>query len=154
MKHGSTLFLKTAIAVIALGVFAICIFVLGPALLKEDDEGFRWLISGILLSALPFLYALLQTFKLLTYVDNETVFSVQSVSSLRNITLSGVAIAAIYTAMTPLLYSLAQIEDAPGVLAIGLIIIGASNCIAVFAAVLKRLLASAISIKAENELTV
>jgi hypothetical protein len=40
------------------------------------------------------------------------------------------------------------------VIAIGLVIVGASVAVAVFAAVLQRLLENAIAIKSENDLTV
>ena len=49
---------------------------------------------------------------------------------------------------------IAQWDDAPGLALIDLVIIGASMVIAVFAAVLQRLLQEAIDIKTENDLTV
>ena len=54
----------------------------------------------------------------------------------------------------PLFYLFAEIDDAPGVILIGMVIIFASMVIAVFAAVLQRLLKEAIDIKSENDLTV
>jgi hypothetical protein len=45
-------------------------------------------------------------------------------------------------------------DDAPGVLALALVIIIASAAVSVFAAVLQRLLQNAIAIKTENDLTV
>ena len=53
----------------------------------------------------------------------------------------------------PLFYLVAERDDAPGII-IGMIIIFASMVIAVFAAVLQRLLKDAIDIKSENDLTV
>ena len=47
-----------------------------------------------------------------------------------------------------------QRDDAPGIIIIGMIMIFASMVIAVFAAVLQRLLKDAIDIKSENDLTV
>ena len=54
----------------------------------------------------------------------------------------------------PLFYLIAEIDDAPGIILIGMVIIFASMVIAVFAAVLQRLLQEAIDIKSENDLTV
>ena len=54
----------------------------------------------------------------------------------------------------PFVYIIAEWDDAPGLILIGLVIIGASMVIAVFAAVLQRLLQEAIDIKSENDLTV
>lgn len=54
----------------------------------------------------------------------------------------------------PVFYLMAEIDDAPGIIVIGLIIIFASMVIAVFVAVLQKLLKEAIDIKSENDLTV
>ena len=54
----------------------------------------------------------------------------------------------------PLFYLIAEMDDAPGIILIGLVLIFASMVIAVFAAVLQRLLQEAIDIKSENDLTV
>jgi hypothetical protein len=48
----------------------------------------------------------------------------------------------------------AERDDAPGIILIGLVIIFASMVIGVFAAVLQKLLTNAIEIKSENDLTV
>jgi hypothetical protein len=45
-------------------------------------------------------------------------------------------------------------DDAPGMLAFGLLVIFACFVIAVFATILQKLLASAIDIQSENDLTV
>ncbi|MNF13629.1 hypothetical protein D3C80_2155360 [compost metagenome] len=54
----------------------------------------------------------------------------------------------------PLFYLMAEKDDAPGIIVIGLILIFASTVIAVFAAVLQRLLKEAIELKSEIDLTV
>lgn len=54
----------------------------------------------------------------------------------------------------PFVYNVAELDDAPGLIIIGMVPIFASMVIAVFAAVLQRLLEEAIHIKSENDLTV
>jgi hypothetical protein len=54
----------------------------------------------------------------------------------------------------PYIVYVADKDDPPGATAIGLVIIVASCVIAVFAAVLQKLLQNAIEIKSENDLTV
>ncbi len=54
----------------------------------------------------------------------------------------------------PFVYIMAEVDDAPGLIVIGMVPIFASMVIAVFAAVLQRLLKEAIDIKAENDLIV
>lgn len=56
--------------------------------------------------------------------------------------------------MMPFVYLIAELDDAPGLIIIGMIPIFASTVIAVFAAVLKKLLQEAIDIKSENDLIV
>lgn len=60
----------------------------------------------------------------------------------------------IYVLGLPLFYLLAERDDAPGVILIGMAVIFAAMVIAVFAAVLQKLLKEAIDIKSENDLTV
>jgi hypothetical protein len=91
---------------------------------------------------------------LLRYIDRNTAFSESSVLALKNIKFCGGLIAGLFTAGLPYIYWVADKDDAPGVVAIALVIIGASVSVAVFAAVLQRLLQSAIDLKAENDLTV
>jgi hypothetical protein len=60
----------------------------------------------------------------------------------------------LYAAGMPLFYLIAEMDDAPGIIVIGMVVIFASMVIAVFAAVLQRLLQEAIDIKSENDLIV
>jgi hypothetical protein len=92
--------------------------------------------------------------KLLNYVDKNKAFSDLSVKALRAIKYCGVIIAGLFAAGSPYVFYVADKDDAPGVFAIALVIIGASVAVAVFAAVLERLLRDAIAIKKENDLTV
>lgn len=150
----STLFLRLVIIGIGIAVMTACIFALPSGLRGPDPEGFKLVIIAMYISAAPFFFALLQALKLLHFIDRNKAFSYASVRALRMIKYSAVAVGIVYLFALPKLYQLAQREDAPGVMAIGVIVIGASVCIAVFAAVLQKLLFSAISLKKENDLTV
>lgn len=77
-----------------------------------------------------------------------------SVQVLKKIKYCAIIISCLYVVGMPLFYLMAEKDDAPGIIVIGLIIIFASMVIAVFAAVLQRLLKEAIDIKSENDLTV
>ena len=105
-------------------------------------------------SAIPFYTALYQAFKLLTYIDKNQAFSQMSVEALRKIKNCAITISGLYVVIIPFVFMIAEWDDAPGLVLIGLVIIGASMVIAVFAAVLQRLLQEAIDIKTENDLTV
>ncbi|WP_067727408.1 DUF2975 domain-containing protein [Oceanobacillus damuensis] len=158
MKRGSTLFLKMAVILIGLPVLALCIF------------GFPWLANnpvnpdyahilypiliGMYVSVIPFFIALYQAFKLLSFIDRNQAFSDLSVKSLKNIKFCAMTISGLYVAMMPFVYLVAELDDAPGLIIIGMVPAFASLVIAVFAAVLQRLLKEAIDIKSENDLIV
>jgi hypothetical protein len=158
MKRGSTLFLKTVIILMALGVLALCIIVLPQGIRSElepaADFDYGLIMIGMYVSAIPFFIALYQAFKLLNLIDKNNAFSELAVKALKNIKYCALAISALYAIGMPYIFTVADRDDAPGVVAIGLIIIGASFVIAMFAGVLQKLLQNVLDIKAENELTV
>lgn len=159
MKQGSTLFLKIAVLMIGTPVLALCIFGL-PVLAKEATESnseFAYVLYGFIVmyvTAIPFFFALYQAFKLLSYIDKNKAFSELSVKALKKIKYCAITISILYVPGLPFFYKVAMLEDAPGIMLIGLGIIFASTIIAVFAAVLQRLLQEAINIKSENDLTI
>ncbi|PMC34292.1 DUF2975 domain-containing protein [Bacillus sp. UMB0899] len=160
MNRGTTLFLKIAVILIGLPVLAICIFLVPEigifaAELFPDFPYIKYLVLiDLYASAIPFYYALYQAFKLLNYIDGNKAFSDLSVRALHKIKFCAVAICIFYAAGMPLFYLMAEVDDAPGIIVIGLVVIFASMVIAVFAAVLQRLLQEAIDIKSENDFTV
>ncbi|MEW4234046.1 DUF2975 domain-containing protein [Bacillus thuringiensis] len=161
MKQGSTLFLKTVVILIGIPVLAMCIFLVPKignfaAELYPDIAYIKYLVFiNLYATAIPYYFALYQTFKLLNYIDKNNAFSELSVQALKNIKYSALAISVLYILGMPLFYLVAERDDAPGIIIIGMIMIFvASMVIAVFAAVLQRLLKDAIDIKSENDLTV
>ena len=163
MKRGTTLFLKIAVILIGIPVLALCILLL-PQIASEAYEaagrgwGFTNVIYVILTvmysSVIPFYFALYQTYKLLSYIDKNQAFSELSVRSLKQIKYCAMTISGLYVVALPFVFIIAEIDDAPGLVIVGMIPIFASMVIAVFAAVLQRLLQEAIFIKSENDLTV
>ncbi|MFD2216839.1 DUF2975 domain-containing protein [Metabacillus endolithicus] len=160
MKLMSTLFLKIAVVLLGFPVLAICIFLV-PELgdvsseLLPDVAFIQYLVSAIFYaSAIPYFFALFQAFKLLRYIDKNEAFSDLSVKALRKIKYCAITISGLHVLVLPLFYLFAEIDDAPGVIFVGLIVPFASMVIAVFAAVLQKLLKEAIDIKSENDLTV
>lgn len=160
MKRATTHFLRLALIVIALGVLAFCIFALpemwrgGSAEFPVASKAVFLIMIGLYATAIPFYIALWHLFKLLRYIDQNKAFSELSVKALGNIKICTIVIAAFYVAGVPLLFPIAESDDAPGLILIG----GAVACIpvaiAVFTVVLHRLLKDAIEIKSENDLTV
>ena len=112
------------------------------------------LVLVMWLTTIPFYIALLQAWKLLTYIDKSIAFSELSVEALKKIKYCAFTISVLYVSALPQFFILAEADDAPGVVIIGLMFVGAPLVIAIFAAVLQKLVESAIAIKSENELTV
>ncbi|KOA20854.1 hypothetical protein CLHOM_09970 [Clostridium homopropionicum DSM 5847] len=150
MKHGSTLFLKIFVILIGIPVLALCIFWL-PGFVNYLHF---LILMGVYVAAITYFFALYQALKLLSYIDKNKAFSELSVKALKNIKYCAVTISIVYTVLIPFLFPIADADDAPGLVGIPVIIIFASIVIAVFAAVLQRLLKEAIDIKSENDLTV
>lgn len=158
MKKGTTLFLKLAVLFIGLPILALSLFGLtwlinNPASPAYDQLLYPILI-GMYVSVLPFFAALYQAFKLLNHIDRNQAFSDLSVKALKNIKFCALLISGLYLAILPFVFGLAQMDDAPGLVLVGMVPVFASLVIAVFAAVLQRLLQEAIKMKSENELTV
>ncbi len=155
-----TLFLKVTLVIMALPILALCIFVvpLVAEFLAELVPNLAFLQYpfqiGLYAAALIYFVALYQTMKLLTYIDRDTAFSDASVTVLKNIKLCALIIGTLFVVFMPLLFMMGDADDAPGLIVIGLGIIFGCMVIAVFAAVLQKLLQNAIDIKSENDLTV
>ncbi|MBO0999929.1 DUF2975 domain-containing protein [Bacillus sp. SD075] len=160
MKRGTTLFLKIAVILMGIPVLALCIFLVPEianfaAELYPDMTYLKYLVLiDLYASAIPFYFALYQAFKLLSYIDKNKAFSELSVRALKTIKNCAITISVLYVAGMPFFYLMAEMDDAPGIILIGMVVIFASMVIAVFAAVLQRLLQEAIDIKTENDLIV
>ena len=155
-----TLFLRIVVILLAVPVLALCIFAV-PEMGKLASEMLpefpliRYLVFLVLYaSAIPYYVALYQAFNLLRYIDKNIAFSELSVTALKNIKYCAVVISFLHVLVLPLFYLYAELDDAPGVVIVGCIVPFASVVIAVFAAVLQKLLKHAIDIKSENDLTI
>nr|WP_145163806.1 DUF2975 domain-containing protein [Paenibacillus terrae] len=160
MKRGTTLFLKIAVIMIGIPILALCIFVV-PKIGNFAGELYPTIVymkSLVLMdmyaAAIPFYFALYNAFKLLSYIDKNQAFSGLSVRALKNIRYCAITISTLYLLGMPLYYLMGRRVDPPSFIPMGSVIIFASMVIAVFAAVLQRLLQEAIHIKSENDLTV
>lgn len=164
MKQVSTLLLKIAVIILGIPVLAIGIFVLPRVFSIAFQQAVAngavlgYIVLTILLvmyiAMIPFYTALYQTFNLLNFIDRNLAFSQDSVLALKKIKNCGKIISGLYVVILPLVFVVAEWDDAPGLIVINLVFIGASFLVAVFAAVLQRLLQQAIEIKEENDLTV
>lgn len=161
MKRGSTIFLKVAVFLIGIPILALCIFLL-PSFARSIGE-MKWeyarlfypVLAVMYASAVPFYYALYQALKLLSLIDKNKAFSQESVKALKHIKYCAIIIGLLYGVGTiPSLFIVAQKDDSPGLGGLALVIPFGSMIIAVFSAVLQRLLEEVIIIKKDNDLTI
>lgn len=156
----STNFLRFIVFLMAVIVLAFYIFALpsawkgGPAEFPTAGYAVQLIVIVLYVTTIPFYMVLWQTLKLLKYIEQHMAFSDLSVKALRTIKRCAGVIAILYIGNVPLLLPIAEADDAPGLLIVGAVIACAPLTIAVFAAVLQKLLQNAIDIKSENDLTV
>lgn len=154
MKQGPTLFLKAVIAIMAVAVLSVCVFVL-PVGIRTDQTGmYKFILMGLYVPAVPFFIALYHAFQLLLRIEKNKVFSELSVRALKVIKYCAFTISGLFIAGMPYIFYVADLDDAPGVAAIGFIIIFASLVIGVAAGVFQKMLQNAVDMKSENDLTV
>ncbi len=154
MKLGSTLFLKSVVMLISLIVLTLCIFAL-PAGIRSDTAGmYRPLLIGMYFPAIPFFLGIIHTFKLLNLIDAGRAFSQAAINSLRSLKFMTLLISGMYALGLPYIYQVADRDDAPGVMLLGLIFTFAPLMMAILAAVLQRMFEDALQLKATSELTI
>lgn len=154
MKKSSTVFLRSTVILIGALVFFLCVYAIPRVVGSIDMSGYDPILLGLYIPAIPFFFALYQAMKLLNYIDKNNAFSLTSVNAFRTIKYCALAISGIFVAGMPYIFYVADKDDAPGVVAIGCVIIFASFVIATFSAVLQKLIQNAVDIKSENDLTV
>ncbi|TCP52568.1 DUF2975 family protein [Tumebacillus sp. BK434] len=155
-----TLFLKAAVILMGVPVLALCIFFV-PAIsnfmaeLYPEAAYLQYLLMiGLYATAIPYYIALYQTFRLLTHMNRNKSFSELSFQALKNIKYCATAISMLHVLNLPLYYLMAKRVDPPIIMPVGWGLIFSALVIAVFAAVLQKLVKHAIDIKSENDLTV
>ena len=154
MNQIPTLFLKVTITFIGIIALAICVFILPVGLRQEKMSGYAPIIIGLYAAVIPFFIALYNAVKLLSYIDKNKAFSILSVNCLKYIKYSAIIISLLFAAGMPYIYLVADQDDAPGVLAMALVIDSLSVIVAAGVAVLQKLFQNAVDIKSENDLTV
>lgn len=159
-KQGSTVFLRLAASAIAIGVLVICVFLLPKIWIYAPDEypGYAYAAQAIVIAmyiaAVPFYYGIYKGWQVLDAIDSDKVFSKKPVRALKVIAYLAAFISFIYTLSLPFFYVWADNDDAPGLMVIGLFLVGMPLIVSVAIGLLHRILAEATNIKSENDLTV
>ena len=158
MRNSTLTFLKVVLLIISMVTIGLCTFAL-PSLAGYTAEMYPEyaflkypILIGLYFTVIPFFFALYESYKLLNIIRDKNAFSELALISLRHIIICAIAIITLY-AIGSLIMAISNALH-PGIAILGLVIIFTSLIIAVFSAVLRELLRSAIQLKVENELTV
>jgi hypothetical protein len=165
MKIGLTLFARGVVLLVGLAAVAICVILL-PELVREELVGkpasaateSSFFLGVAYLLAVPFFIALFQTHKLLNLLDNGKAFSRESIIALQNVKICAVVFAILVVLATIAGITYAKMmdprEDVTFMVPFGIVFTFLPTIIAVFVAVLQKLLVEAMSMKDENDLIV
>ena len=154
IKKGPTLILKLTIIIIGISALLMCGLLIYLLFNSNDIGGYKPILLGMLLTAIPFFYGIIQAFKILIYIDENKAFSDLSVKALKKIKNNAFIISGFYILCMPYIYYVAENDDAPGGILIGMILVVAPAIVGIIALTLQKLLFNAIEIKSENDLTV
>jgi len=158
MKPAWILFLRTIILLIGVGVLAGMLW--QPRVEGRNLNADLWTIyfrdpflAYAYLGSLPFFFGLYQAFKLLGYVGRGQAFSPTAVKALRYIKYCALAVIGFIIGGEAYII-LGVSDDHAGPVAMGILMSFACLVTATVAAVLERVLWSAVDLKTENDLTV
>ena len=158
-KGSSTIFLQ--VVVVLIGIGALTLMLWEPHIegrnahatlfqIYFNDPFLAWAYTA----SISFFVALYQAFKLLGYIGQNKVFSLNSVRALRTIKYCAMTIVGFIVPAEAYLFIVRPGDNIAGGVFMGVLISFISIVVATAAAVFERLLQSAVEIKSENDLTV
>ncbi len=160
INRATTNFLRLVMAVMA-GVAVLLFVLIVPGIFRGWNAEYPNatyvripFVFLLTLSAIIFFAVLYQAAKLLKYIDKNKTFSTLMTRALKNIKYLAAAMSTMHVLLLPCVFVVADQEDAPGLVLMGMLFALAPLAISVFAALMQRLLQNAIDIKSENDLTV
>ena len=154
---GSTIFLQVVVVLIGMGALAFLLWEPQVEGVNAHSTQFEIYFKDPFLAcayivSIPFFVALYQAFKLLGYIRQNKVFSLNSVRALRTIKYCALPIIGFTLWGVAYLFIVRPGDDIAGGVAMGVFIGFVSIVVATTAAVFERILQSAIDIKSKNDL--
>lgn len=160
MKRISTIFLQVVIVLIGIGTLALMLWephiegrnvhaTLFEIYFKDPFLAYAYIAS------ISFFVVLYQAFKLLGYIGQNRVFSLNSVRALLTIKYCAIVLVAFIAGAEAYFFIVQRSkEDIAGGVAMGLFMIFVSVIIGTAATVFERILQNAVDMKSENDLTI
>jgi hypothetical protein len=160
-KSRSTVFARGVLYLVTIAALIVC-FILLPELAREESVGKSDVtvpfLSIAYLLATPFFVALYQAHKLLRLIDQNKIFSMESIKALQHIKISAIVFSILVVILVIIgvimIRNIDPREDPPPFPLFGFVLTFISSVIAIFVAVLQKLLTDAVELKSENDLIV
>jgi hypothetical protein len=157
IKRTSTAFLQSILILFALAALAFLLWEPHTEGVNAHASLSQMYLDPFVLyvyaASTPFFAALFQAFKLLGYVGQNRVFTLEAVKALRIIKFCALAIIAL-VALSLLFMIGGDRDDRPGGIFMRLLVSFPSIIVATAAAISERILQNAVEFKSENDLTV
>lgn len=151
MKKHSIIILKIIILLIAL--FMLIFSVIGMVSLIKDPINFIYghilypIVIVIYISTIIIYLAFYQTFMLLDLIKEKLTFSMKTKTHLEKIKISGLVFSVLYFFLLPFVYMLANADDAPGIIFVGMIPFIGGFIVSLFADIIIKLIDEGMSLK-------
>lgn len=146
IENLAPLLLKIAVIVLAItGVFAFG-FVGYNVIRGLIEGGGVWFVYPLfiifMVSCIPFVYAMIPSYRLVERIENDSFFDHRSLLELTHIMISGALVGLLFLIEMPFWYLVAQWDDAPGLIVIMGFIMGLAFTVSFFAMALKKIVRS------------
>ena len=160
LKTFSIYLLRGSILCMGVGALLLCALVL-PRLWQDIDNEFpaySYAVYAVFITmyitTIPYYVGLIKGWQLLDLIRQSHVFSAAAVNAVKVISFCAGMVSLCYILCLPFFYIWGDNDDAPGLIVIGMFLVGIPMVVSVFAALLQQLLHEAVNLKAENDLTV
>lgn len=118
-------------------------------------ELMRWpMLALLLLSDLLFISIVFNGIRILFDFSKDQVYSTETIIILKKAYLKALIITGIFMAFLPFFYIAAELDDAPGLVLVGIFLVGLAFALALLLKVFKKLVQQALTLKEENDLVV
>ncbi len=141
-------------AAITISIIFMMIIQGAPEFMGDKVIYFNVFISILILATIPYYFALIQTYGLLNLIDQNNAFSKMAIDKLNKIRNCIFIVCGLFTINLPFVFVVADVDDAPGLVLLGGLLVMLSIVVGVFASVLLKLFESAMKLKEDNELTI
>ena len=149
MKIFKILLILIAAFILTLSIIGLIMIIRVPV-----NPTYRYILYPILiaiyLSSILIYLSFYQTWIFLTYIEKDQIFMTSSISCMHQIKIYGLIFSAIYIIALPFFYLLANADDAPGVIFVGMTPLVLGILVYLFADIFKKIIQKGMHIQSIN----